>query len=191
LSLPLDDALVHADATRADVLAGRRQLEAAQHSSGLNWTDYVPFLNANGQYAYLSAPTLTQPLRSWQVQLVLTLPLYDGGLRYGQAKERAALERQAEVGLAGTLRQAKSEVRAAFESLRHADLALAAAQKGAQLAAESLKLAELAYRTGVSTNLELVDAQRRARDADTAAAVAEDNARQARLDLLAASGAFP
>jgi hypothetical protein len=37
----------------------------------------------------------------------------------------------------------------------------------------------------------VVDAQRRARDADTAVALAEDAARQARLDLLLSTGAFP
>ena len=125
------------------------------------------------------------------MQLVLTLPFYDGGLRYGLQKERAALERQAELSLEASLRQARADTRSAFEALRRSDLALEAAHEGARLAGESLQLAELAFRTGISTHLELVDAQRRARDADTAAAVAEDNARQARLDLLSASGAFP
>jgi outer membrane protein TolC len=125
------------------------------------------------------------------VQLVLTLPFYDGGLRYGQQKQRVAEEHEADLVLEATLRQARSETRSAFDTLRHADLAMNAAREGARLANDALKLAELAYHTGVSTNLELVDAQRRARDADTASAVAEDTARQARLDLLAASGAFP
>jgi outer membrane protein TolC len=39
--------------------------------------------------------------------------------------------------------------------------------------------------------LEVIDAERQARDAETLAAVAEDAARQARLDMLAASGRFP
>ena len=38
---------------------------------------------------------------------------------------------------------------------------------------------------------EVIDAERQARDAETQAAIAEDTARQARLDLLAASGRFP
>ena len=40
-------------------------------------------------------------------------------------------------------------------------------------------------------NLELIDAQRRARDAETLAVIAEDNQRQAAIDLLSASGRFP
>ncbi len=70
-------------------------------------------------------------------------------------------------------------------------MALAAAEDAARLANESLELATAAYRAGATTNLEIIDAERRARDAETSAAIAEDNARQARLDLLASSGRFP
>jgi outer membrane protein TolC len=59
------------------------------------------------------------------------------------------------------------------------------------LAHEALDLASQAYRAGATSNLEVIDAERRARDADTAAVIADDNARQARLDLLAAAGQFP
>jgi outer membrane protein TolC len=41
------------------------------------------------------------------------------------------------------------------------------------------------------TNLEVIDAERRARDAALAAVIAEDAVRQNRLDLLAAAGRFP
>jgi len=52
-------------------------------------------------------------------------------------------------------------------------------------------LADRAYQAGATGNLEVIDAQRRARDAETDAAVAEDAVRQARLDLLSATGHFP
>ena len=54
-----------------------------------------------------------------------------------------------------------------------------------------MEIAELSYKLGASTNLELLDAQRRARDADTAAIMAEDELRRVRLDLQAAVGYFP
>lgn len=49
----------------------------------------------------------------------------------------------------------------------------------------------MAYRAGATTNLEVIDAERRACDAQVQAVLAEDAARQARLDLLVASGRFP
>jgi outer membrane protein TolC len=75
--------------------------------------------------------------------------------------------------------------------VRATDDALKAARDGGALAKETLDLANTAYRAGATTNLEVIDAERRARDAETQVAIAEDAARQARLDLLAASGRFP
>jgi len=122
---------------------------------------------------------------------VLTLPLFDGGARYGLRRERSALHAEAQAELEGLLRQARSDVRAGFESLKRADESLGSARQAAKLAHDALDMTTLAYREGATNDLEVVDAERRARDADTAALVAEDAARQARIDLLSASGRFP
>ena len=176
---------------RSDVAAARARLDAAQHVVRDDWTDYSPFLVGIAQPFYQNPATLTQPLTGWQAQLVLTVPIYDGGARYGQAKERAAMRDEARAQVDAALRQARSDVRTAFEELKRADEALVSAQKAAQLAHQALDLAQIAYRAGAYTDIEVIDAARTARDADTAAALAEDGSRQARLDLLAATGRFP
>lgn len=186
LAAALDDAK-----KRSDVVAQQARLRAAERVVKDNWRDYSPYLTLVGQPFYNNPPGLTSPLTGWQAQLVLTLPLYDGGLRYGQAQERDVLALQAQAQLDATLRQARSEVRTAFEVMRKADDALKAARDAAALAKEALALAETAYKAGATTNIEVIDAERRARDAETAAAVAEDSARTARLELLVASGRFP
>jgi outer membrane protein TolC len=76
-------------------------------------------------------------------------------------------------------------------SLRSVDGDHADRHQSAAFAAKALSLANAAYRGGATTNLEVIDAERRARDAEAQAATAEDSARQARLDLLAAAGRFP
>jgi outer membrane protein len=187
-----DPAQAMADADRrTDVVAGRERLEAAEHTVRDDWTDYAPYLTGSFAPFYANPPTILNPPTGWQAQLVLTLPFYDGGLRQGQQKERAALRDEARVQVQATLRQARSDVRTAFEELRHADATLAAARRAAELAERGLDLAEIAYRAGATTNLEVIDAERTARDSETAVAVAEDGARQARLDLLSATGRFP
>jgi outer membrane protein TolC len=82
-------------------------------------------------------------------------------------------------------------VRAAFVQVQHADESLKAARDGATQAAEALELANAMWKAGATTSLDVIDAERRARDADLQRALAEDAARQARLDLLVASGALP
>jgi outer membrane protein TolC len=192
LEAPTDAPQAMRDAEhRSDVAAAEVRLRAAEHTVRDDWTDYAPLLSGIVEPFYNTPATATAPTTGWQAQLVLTVPFYDGGLRYGLAKERAALRSEADAGLQATLRQARSDVRTAFEEVRRADAALRAAQEAARLAESGRQLAEIAYRAGASTNIEVIDAERTARDAETAVAVAEDGARQARLDLLAASGRFP
>ena len=187
----LNEALSEAEKTRADVRARERAASAADRTVRQAYADYLPYLNLIAYPFYQNPPVPTVPQTGWEAQLVLTLPLYDGGLRYGQEHERKALASEARLDVEATLRQAKSDVRAAFEEMQRADIALDQAQQSAAFGKQALALANLAYRAGATTNLEVIDAERQARDAETQAAVAEDAARQARLDLLAASGRFP
>jgi outer membrane protein TolC len=192
LGAPTDAAQAMKDAEhRTDVVVADTRLRAADRVVKDGWADYSPYLTGVAAPFYQNPPSLTQPLTGWQAQLVLTVPFYDGGLRYGLAKERDALHDEAQASLDATLRQARADVRAAFEEVRRADAALQAARQAGDLARRALELAEIAYRAGATTNLEVIDAERTARDAETAVAVAEDGARQARLDLLSATGRFP
>jgi len=52
-------------------------------------------------------------------------------------------------------------------------------------------ITNISFRAGGATNIEVIDAEGRARNSDIAVAVAEDNLRRARLDLLTALGQFP
>jgi outer membrane protein TolC len=164
---------------------------AAERTVRQAYADYLPYLSFVASPFYQNPGVPTVPPTGWQAQLGLTLPIYDGGLRYGQEHERAAVADETHLDVEATLRQARSDVRAAFEEMRDADVALDQAHQSALFAAKVLRLANAAYRGGATTNLEVVDAERQARDAETQAAIAEDAAREARLDLLAAAGHFP
>jgi outer membrane protein TolC len=189
--LPVDQSLKDALDLRSDVLLGRRRLQLAERVSRDNWAEYVPTLSGSFQPFLQSPATQSLPSYGYQTVFSLSWPIYDGGLRYGLAKERKSLQLEAATQLEGTLRQAKADVRAADEEIRHATAALTAAQEAARLAAEAVKLTNLGYRAGATTNIEVIDAERQARDADTAVAGAEDSWRQAVLDMLIASGRFP
>lgn len=188
-----DEALRGAQESRADVRAAQQRSENARRVVRDSYADYLPLLSAVVQpfYQRPSAPVVPAPETGWQAQLVLTIPIFDGGFRYGARRERSALYAEAKEQVDALLRQARSDVRTAFEALRRADEGLQSAREAGKLAHEALEMSMLAYREGATNDLEVIDAERRARDADTAALVAEDNARQARIDLLSASGRFP
>jgi len=180
-----------AEERRQDVRAAQSRAAAADHISRDSWLDYLPSLLGTFQPFYQDPASLTVPTTGWQAQLLLTITIYDGGIRTGQAKERDAFAGEAHAQLDGLLRQTRSEVRLAYETLQRADVALRESRHAADLASEALQLANRAYQAGATGNLEVIDAERRARDAATAVAIAEDAVRQARLDLLSATGHFP
>ncbi len=177
--------------SRLDVGVARARRRSAESKFRDSWTEFLPQLTGQFTPFYQTPATLTMPTTGWQAMLMLTVPLYDGGSRYGARAERRALWEQADLNLQGLLRQARSEVRIAFEAQRGAETALAAAREAAELANQAQQMAVRAYEAGALTNIEVIDAERQARDAATEVAIAEDALRQARLDLLIASGRFP
>jgi outer membrane protein TolC len=187
----LDDGLRQA-ARRSDVLALDARRKATKKTVEDSWADYAPYLMGIAEPFYQNPPIIpSMPMNGYALQLLLTVPFYDGGLRYGQHAEREALQEEARVAYEAGLRQARSDVRTAFEATQRSDDALRSSREAAKLASQALDLANIAYRGGAVTNIEVIDAERQARDAATQAEVAADTSRQARLTLLAATGRFP
>ena len=87
--------------------------------------------------------------------------------------------------------QANSQVRRAREAVASGERSLASARAAADQAREVVNITNISFRAGAATNIEVIDAERGARDADTAVAGAEDILRRARLELLDALGRFP
>ncbi len=190
-TFPLPASGEHPEQLRADILAQVMRREAAHHLVRDSWTDWMP--NLIGTFdAQLNDPaTLFQPRFAWQAQLHLVLPLFEGGLRYGQLHERRALFDQASIESDALIRQTRADIRRGVEAAWRARDRLRETELAATLAREALQIANLRYREGATTNIDVVDAERQARDTDLAAAAAEDNERQVRVDLLAATGQFP
>ena len=178
-------------AGRQDVKAFAGRARLAESIWNDSWADWMPVLAGTFQGYVQSNVVAPTPPSGWVAQLVLSFPLFEGGLRPAQAKERSAVAWEAEEALRGVLRQARSEVRISFEVMRYAYAGYQAARQGAASAAATLDLATVAYRAGATSNLDVIDAERRARDAATTAVIAEDAVRQANLDLLSAAGRFP
>lgn len=182
------DARAAAERSRPDLLLMRTRLDLARRSVRDSFTDFLPSLNAYFVPMYQRPASLIQPELSWQLQLQLSVPIYDGGLRYGLLHERQARRDAADASLRGALAATEAELTAGERELRHAARSVELAREAAALANRAVETAALSYRLGATTNLEYLDAQRRARDAESAALIAEDELRRTRLDQLARAG---
>jgi outer membrane protein TolC len=178
-------------ASRADVRLIQSRVSAAQRRAADSWKEYLPSATALFTPQVLSPAGLFANSRSWRAAVLFAVPVFDGGQRRGQARERQALVDVARSERTEVERQASSEVRIAREAVAAFERALAYAQRAADQANEVVRITNIAFMEGANTNIELIDAQREARDAETAVAIAAHGVRRARLELLAATGRFP
>lgn len=156
-----------------------------------SWREYLPSVTALFTPQVLAPAGLFAQARSWRASVIFTVPLFEFGGRKALKAERQALVTQIEAQRAGAERQASSEVRTAREAVRLTERAFERARLAATQSTEVVRITDVAFREGATTNIEVIDAQRRARDAETTAAIAEDAVRRARLELLVATGRFP
>ncbi len=176
---------------RSDLLLAAGREQAATRVANDSWKEWLPSVSALFQPVYTAPETLFQPSFTWSLQFQGTMTFFDAGSRSARKAERQALVRETTLARSGLLTQARSDVRAAREALRLALLALDSARAAADQATRVVGIVNISFKAGAATNIEVIDAQRVARDADTAVAVAEDQVRQARLALLIALGRFP
>lgn len=189
--VPADATIETALVLRSDVRLFEQQVQGAERVYRDSWKDWIPTATASFQPQLLAPAGLFQPARTWVGFVALDVPIFDAGSRRAVKREREIARDTARIQLTDVELRTKSEVRTARASLESAERALEKARVASQHAADVLRITDLAFRAGATTNIELVDAQRRARDADTAVTIAEDRVRQYRLDLLVALGRFP
>ena len=176
---------------RVDVRLSDANLSAAERVRRDSWKDWVPNGTASFQPQYVTPAGLFQPANTWAAVVQFAVPIFDGGQRRSLARQRDVNVELARIDRADLERTIRSEERISRDAVQSTARALDSARRAAAQADEVVRITDIAFRAGATTNLEVIDAQRRARDAETAAAVAEDRSRQARLDLLVALGRFP
>ena len=192
---PMFDAAVEDQPLAIDQRTDIRLLDARQKAAQRvfddSWKAFLPQVNGTFTPLVLGPSGLFAQSRSWRASAHFTVPLFDAGFRKGLRIERGALLDTVKAERANTAREATSEVRTAREAIASTARALVVARLAASQANEVVQITDVAFREGATTNIEVLDAQRQARDADTQAVITEDALRRARLDLLVALGRFP
>lgn len=178
-------------AQRTDIRLFDTQIDAAGRVVADSWRDWVPTVRAAFEPQYITPSGLFQPSGTWRALVAANVPIFDAGRRRAVKSQREASLELFRVERRDAELRAKSDVRIARTTIDAEAKALGRAREAAAHAAEVLRITDVAFRAGATTNIELVDAQRRARDAESAVAQAEDRARSARLALLVALGRFP
>ena len=179
---PLDEGglLTTALSQRPEALQADTNILKSQKNIRLARRNLEPYLNANLTGAFDGSRSVSGSDRaSGAVGVTLTFPLSDGGATRAAVDVARSDERQALIQKDQFVRGIKAEVQQSIIAVRDANERAEVAGNTVTQAREALRLANVRFRAGVGTQLEINDAQ-------TALTQAETNAVNAQYDYLSA-----
>jgi outer membrane protein TolC len=176
---------------RADVAAARTKLDVAKRNLRNVWYSFLPTVTAQSTVNANSPASTGYPNPTWNVQGILSVPLWDGGVRYGTMRNAQAAEDIAAQTLESLRRQAIIQVEQAQRQLTVAELSDKVATEQRDLAAQNDLMTQTAYTVGQGTSLELVTASEAHRQAELNLALSDFSVVKARILAVLALATCP
>jgi multidrug efflux system outer membrane protein len=167
--------------SRPDIIAANANVALAERrKDGIDW-EFWPTLDAVSRLSVANREFANGEKLSWTVGGELTWVLFDGGLRYGRRDEAAATARIAKEQLNDVRQRANTEVVQAVRAVEVATVNLGVFTRSREIAAETARLAKVAYINGSGTSFDLVDTAGRLRQAEIDLTVKEFELLRARV----------
>jgi len=168
---------------RPDVVAARLRAEIAER--GVHDADlmFAPYVTASSQLSTANTAVLA-PQTTWNAQAVLTIPLYDGGVRYGAMKDTEAALTQARQALAAARISAVVSAAQAARGVSVYEESRKVAQEQRDLAARIDQRTRDSYARGAGTSLDLVISAQSLRQAEINLVLLEVQEGQARASAV-------
>ncbi len=183
----VDDALQVAREHRVELKAQKKRERLAELTLSSVVMERVPSLAGTGDLGMIG----NQPgdaLTTDNVQVLLSIPLFDGGQREGRISEQRSLLRLESIRTRDVERQIGLEVRDAMLTMKSTQQQVAVAREGLRLSFQELYLARQRFAVGLATNIEVTDAQTRVAQARDNLIEALFNFNASRVDLARAQG---
>ncbi len=178
-------------ARRPDVAAAERAYAAATARIGVARAAQFPTISVSGYYGS-QAPSADAFLGArseiYQALAGVSFPLFTGGRLVNQTRAAEARAEQARAQYEQSVLVALREASDALVGVRTARDQVAAQATQAQALRRALQLADLRYRTGIASYLEVLDAQRGLFDAELALSQAQLLQLSAAVELYRALG---
>ncbi|MEO7273873.1 MAG: TolC family protein [Vicinamibacterales bacterium] len=186
---------------RASVREAESTVRLREAAADLTRSARKPSVSLTSSYGEVAYPSGALPAagdfrRNWTVGALMQLPLLTGGRQRADEVIARADIHEAQARLQQSREQAVVDTRTAYEELKAAQASWQASAGTVQQAERAYQIAELRYREGVSTQLELSDAQillvqAQATRAQAARDLQVARARVALLPNLPLSATFP
>ena len=184
---PLPEVIQTALASRADLLAQEKKEEKLklQHSA-VKW-ERLPTFYGFGDYGSLgSRADSSLPTRA--IGVSMSVPVFDGGRRDARRVETLTRLESERIISQDLRQQIELEVRTSLDKLHSAEEQVRVAEEGLRLAQAELEQAQRRYQAGITSGLEITDAQTRLERARENRVITLFQYNRAKIDLGQAMG---
>jgi outer membrane protein TolC len=154
----VDEALNKAFAVRSDLKAAEAQLHAAEAAHTAARAERLPSLALSADYGAIGVNP-SQSHGTFTVVGTLRIPIWQGGRTEGDIQQSDAVLIQRRAELEDTKGRIESDVRNAFLDLEAAANQVELSRANQKLARDTLGLTQQKYDAGISTSVEVVQAQ--------------------------------
>ena len=148
-------------ARRPEVRARAAEVESAERQLTSARLRLLPQLSASASAFAQDVPLPTGKEDGWRVTVDLAWPLYDGGARYGRARQARGALASASAGLEAERVAVRQEVEDAARDVGVAAERLRLAEDQVKLAAEAAATARRSFVGGVASSLDVLDSNDR------------------------------
>ena len=188
---PLSELVATALKERPEMIQAEYLTQISRRAIRVAKGGFLPNFDAFMQYGWQGVSddfTLSENnSRSWTAGITMNLPIFNGGLTFGEVSASKAQYNQARLAERQKHDDIRLEVEGAYDALIQAKKALDVQGVTIDQAEEGLKIANLRYESGVGTQLEVLSAQAALTEARKALAEALFMFRQAKAGLKKAS----
>lgn len=161
-----EQALLTAREQRLELRAQENRQRLASLSLSSVTSERIPSLSLNGDYGWIGLKP-EDALSTRSIGLTLSVPIFDGGQRESRISENRSRVRQESIRMKDVSDQVTLEVRNALLTLESSTQQVGVAARGMELALKELTFAKDRFAAGLTTNIEVTNAQTsvaRARD---------------------------
>ncbi len=171
---------------RADVAAAKQRSKIADRNVDNVNLQFLPTLGLQSSLSTTTADVGAALRTTWSVQGVLSVPIFDGGVKYGSLRGNRALAEQARQSLESARRTGTIQIVQAKRAVDVAIRSLDVSNTARTLARETDRLTRLAFQEGRGTSLELVTAATLLRQAEIGTALREFEVVRAKVGAMLA-----
>ncbi len=153
-------ALSAAQSSNYDYIIAKERIRIAETEVALTKKGSYPSINFLGSTGFKNGfqPDIMQYRYNYAVGVGLSIPIYDGGRQRRQVQLSQSLVRQQELAVASLDNQYRKDIEQALTDIRSNRERLQNVEGQISAAREALRISQSRYNNGISTNVELLNA---------------------------------